>query len=232
MRKWLIFVFGIITGIILTFAFALCYSGFNKSGIVGLELFDTPDECMEYSEIEIFQVIESGCALANADDSFNAIVFLIPNERQQFYDGQKIILKNDQCVQRVGTYKYTTKSGSDKTIPAVRIIDGVEMPESKTSRTNSGVTLFDNPGDCVSRKDFEIQKVLESGDAIALEVREIYSGYVSTSDLEVLILAQEGSHFYNNQIVKAPQRKCARQIGTYKYQKYGQSKVIPVIAFK
>ena len=92
--------------------------------------------------------------------------------------------------------------------------------------------MFDKPGDCVSRKNFEIQNVLESGDAIALEMRETISGYVFTSDLEVLILAQEGSNFYNNQIVKAPQGKCARQIGNYKYQNYGTTKVIPIIAFK
>lgn len=59
-------------------------------------------------------------------------------------------------------------------------------------------------------------------------------GIYFTSDLEVLILAQEGSNFYNNQIVKAPKGKCARQIGNYKYQpyKYGDTKVIPIIAFK
>ena len=31
---------------------------------------------------------------------------------------------------------------------------------------------------------------------------------------------------------KAPNGKCARQIGNYKYQKYGNTKVIPIIAFK
>lgn len=36
----------------------------------------------------------------------------------------------------------------------------------------------------------------------------------------------------NKQIVKAPQGKCARQIGNYKYQEYGNTKVIPIIAFK
>lgn len=64
--------------------------------------------------------------------------------------------------------------------------------------------MFDKPGDCVSRKNFEVQEVLESGDAIALEIRETIGGHIFTSDLEVLILAQEGSNFYNNQIVKAP----------------------------
>ena len=59
--------------------------------------------------------------------------------------------------------------------------------------------MFDKPGDCVSRKNFEVQEVLESGDAIALEIRETIGGHIFTSDLEVLILAQEGSNFYNKQ---------------------------------
>lgn len=235
MKKWLIYVLGIITGIILTFVFAFCVNLSNNSGIIGLEMFEESGDYMEYSQFEVFQVVESGCALAHADDSFGAIVFIIPNEKQQFYDDQKIVLKNDQCAQHVGTYKYSTKMEIEKTVPAVRIINGVELPKSNksiTDKKNSGKTLFDKPGDCVSRKNFEVQEVLESGDAIALEIRENISGHIFTSDLEALILAQEGSNFYNNQIVKAPQGKCARQIGTYKYQQYGNTKVIPIIAFK
>ena len=235
MKKWLIYVLGIITGIVLTFAFAFCVNLSKNSGIIGLEMFEEPGEIMDYSQFEVFQVLESGCALANADNTFDATVFIIPNEKQQFYDNQKILLKNDQCAQRIGTYRYDTKMGIERTVPAVKIIDGVELPKSNkttAAKNNSGKILFDKPGDCVSRKNFQVQKVLESGDAIALEVRESISGYVFTSDLEVLILAQEGSNFYNNQIVKAPQGKCARQIGNYKYQEYGNTKVIPIISFE
>lgn len=225
---------GIITGIVLTFAFAFCVNLSNNSGIIGLEMFEEPGENMEYTQFEVFQVLDSGCALANADGTFDATVFIMPDEKQQFYDNQRIVLKNDQCAQRVGTYRYSTKMGIEKTVPAVRIIDGIELKSNKkiATKNNSGKTLFDKPGDCVSRKNFEVQKVLDSGDAIALEIRETISGHVFTSDLEVLILAQEGSNFYNNQIVKAPQGKCARQIGNYKYQIYGTTKVIPIIAFK
>ena len=231
MKKWLIYLLGIITGIILTFAFAFCINLSNNSGIIGLEMFEEPRDYMEYSQFEVFQVLESGCALAHTDDSFGAIVFIIPNEKQQFYDDQKIVLKNDQCAQHVGIYKYSTKMEIEKTVPAIRIIDGVKLPKSNKTIAD-GKTLFDEPGECVSRKNFEVQKVLESGDAIALEIRETISGHIFTSDLEVLILAQEGRNFYNNQIVKAPQGKCARQIGNYKYQQYGNAKVIPIIAFK
>lgn len=226
---------GVITGIILTFVFAFCVNLSNNSGIIGLEMFEEPGDYMEYSQFEVFQVVESGCALAHADESFGSIVFIIPNESQQFYDDQKIVLKNDQCAQHVGTYKYSTKMEIEKTVPAIRIVDGVELPKSNrtvTEKKDFGKTLFEKPGECVSRKNFEVQKVLDSGDAIALEIRETISGHVFTSDLEVLILAQEGSNFYNNQIVKAPKGKCARQIGNYKYQQYGSTKVIPIIAFK
>lgn len=235
MKKWIIYVFGVITGIILTFAFAFCVNLSNNSGIIGLEMFEEPGDYMEYSQFEVFQVVESGCALAHADESFGSIVFIIPNESQQFYDDQKIVLKNDQCAQHVGTYKYSTKMEIEKTVPAIRIVDGVELPKSNrtvTEKKDFGKTLFEKPGECVSRKNFEVQKVLDSGDAIALEIRETISGHVFTSDLEVLILAQEGSNFYNNQIVKAPKGKCARQIGNYKYQQYGSTRVIPIIAFK
>lgn len=106
MKKWFIYVLGIITGVILTFVFAFCVNLSSNSGIIGLEMFEEPGDYMEYSQFEVFQVVESGCALAHADDSFGAIVFIIPNEKQQFYDNQKIVLKNDQCAQHVGTYKY------------------------------------------------------------------------------------------------------------------------------
>ena len=231
MKKWVVYLLGIITGVILTFAFAFYFNLSDNSGIVGLEMFEEPGDYMEYSQFEVFQVVESGCALANADGLLNAMVLIIPNENQRFYDNQQIVLKSGQCAQYVGNYKYSTRMQREKTVPAVKIIDGVAgLPD--LDKKNAGKTLFDKPGDCVSRKNFEVQQVLESGDAIALEIREIVSGHILTSDLEVLILAQEGSNFYNNQIIKAPRGTCARQIGNYKYQEYGTTKVIPIIAFK
>lgn len=146
MNKWLAYVLGIITGIVLTFSFAYCVDQHKKSGIDGLEMLENPEEDMGYSMLKVFQVIDSGYALARADGHYDSTV------------------------------------------------------------------LF--------------------GDAIALEVIDSSSGIVLTSDLKVLILSQEGSNFYDKQIVKAPRGKCARQIGTYKYSEYGITKIIPVIAFK
>lgn len=233
MKKWLIYVLGIITGIILTIAFAFLVSPSDNSKTSELELFDEPGDYMEYSQFEVFQVVESGCALSYPNYSLSTVVLIIPNEKQQFYDGKKIALKNGQRALHVGTYKYHTSMDVWKTVPAIRIIDSEKSSKSgnvSTSKSNSGKTLFNKPGDCVSRKNFEVQEVLESGDAIALEIRESFDGYVFTSDLEVLIQANEGSNFYNNQIVKIPNGKCARQIGNYRYKMYGSTKVIPIVA--
>lgn len=236
MKTWIFYLLGVISGIILTFVFSFCVNMSKSSGIVGLEMFEEPGDYMEYSQFEVFQVIGDGYALANAGNSLGAIVLIEPNEGQQFYDDQKIVLDDGQCAQHVGTYKYRSGMGMKKTVPVVRIVDGVELPRSvvaDTGKKDDGITLFDKPGDCVSRKNFEVQEVLESGDAIAREITRISSGFVLTSELEVLILApEEGSSFYNNQIIKAPKGKCARQIGTYKYEEYGNTKVIPIIAFK
>lgn len=235
MKKWVAYVLGVITGMILAVALAYCVNLSNNAGVIGLELFDEPGECMEYSQFEVFQVVGSGCALANADDSFGSVVLMMPNENQRFYDGQKIELKSDECAQRIGTYKYGTRMDIERTVPAVRIIDGVDSAEIVKKNTNkkiAGKTLFDEPGECVSRKNFEVQRVLESGDAIALEISDQLSGLVITSDLEVLIQAQKGSNFYDNQIIKTPKGKCARQVGTYTYQKYGDTKVIPIVSFE
>lgn len=230
MKKWVVYVLGIITGMILTVVLAYCVNLSNNAGVIGLELFDEPGECMDYSQFEVFQVVESGCALANAGDSFGSVVLIMPNENQRLYDGQKIELKSDECAQHIGTYRYGTKIGIEKTVPAVRIIDGVNS--SEIVKKNAGKILFDEPGECVSRKNFEVQRVLESGDAIALEINEQISGYVLTSDLEVLIPTKEGREFYDNQIIKTPKGKCARQVGTYTYQKYGNTKVIPIVSFE
>lgn len=176
--------------------------------------------------------------MAKVDDGYDNVVYLMPDENQHYYDNQTIVLKQSQRARRMGTYRYLNRLDIEKTVPAVKIVRGVKFSETKKSDTNvedSDLILFDKPGECVSRKNFEVQQVLESGDAIALEIGETISGHVFTTDLMVLVLAKEGDSFYNKQILKAPKGKCARQIGTYKYKMfgdYGDTTVIPIISFE
>lgn len=235
MNKWIIYLLGIMTGILLTFAFAIFANKSIGSGISGLEMTEGDGECVEYTQFKVFQVLNSGCALANADGHL-ITVFLIPDEGQQFYDDQRITLNHGQSAYCVGTYKYESKGMGEKTVPVIRIMDNAESAanEPVVDKRNDKMTLFDEPGECISRKDFEVHEVLPSGDAVAMEIREITSsGFAIPSDLKVLILADEDSHFYNNQIIKTPKGKCARQIGTYKYKEYGDYReIIPIVSFK
>lgn len=93
MKKWIIYVLGIITGMILTFAFAFCVNLSNNSGIIGLEMFEEPGDYMEYSQFEVFQVVESGCALAHADESFGSIVLLYRMKANSSMMIKKLFLK-------------------------------------------------------------------------------------------------------------------------------------------
>ena len=234
MNKWIIYLLGIMTGILLTFAFAIFANKSIGSGISGLEMTEGDGECVEYTQFKVFQVLNSGCALANADGHL-ITVFLIPDEGQQFYDDQRITLNHGQSAYCFGTYKYESKGMGEKTVPVIRIMDNAESAanEPVVDKRNDKMTLFDEPGECISRKDFEIMEVLPSGDAVAMEINKIISDCIFKSDLKVLILADEDSHFYNHQIIKTPKGKCARQIGTYIYAEYGDYReIIPIVSFK
>lgn len=57
MKKWLVYVLGIVTGFVLSIILAITISFFiNKSndlGIEGLQMFDEPGENMDYSTFKI-----------------------------------------------------------------------------------------------------------------------------------------------------------------------------------
>lgn len=235
MKKWFVFVLGVITGLLIAYAFPLHETTPEESQIEGLELFDQPEAFTGYKDFKIKKLVDKGCALAVANWPLGPTVLIIPDEGQNFYDDQKIVLDQNGSALRVGTYKYEHLL-RENTVPAIRIIDEEDSSGAMGAKTKNGMTLFDNPGECVSRKDFEVQQVLESGDAIAKEIRDSFNGSIYTSDLEVLILAKDGKSYFNKQIIKVPKGKCARQVGTYKCKIYeidrdipGNFKVIPIV---
>ena len=95
MKKWLVYLLGIITGVILTFAFAFYVNLSNNSGIVGLEMFEEPGDYMEYSQFEVFQVVESGCALLMPMTLLVQLYSLFQIKINNFTMKQKIVLKKE-----------------------------------------------------------------------------------------------------------------------------------------
>lgn len=95
------------------------------------------------------------------------------------------------------------------------------------------LSLFEQPGDCISSKDFKVTKVDEQGNAFARERDN--DRYESYYGMTVLFLAEEGKAYYDEQIIKIPKGKCVKQLGIYKYKlsEYSSDqKTIPAVAIR
>ena len=99
------------------------------------------------------------------------------------------------------------------------------MSQSKQS-ANNDVVMFEKPRGVVPGKVFEVMQVLPDGSALAA-VDDIDSGNMGTV---VLFVGNESSSFYDNQNIKVPSGKVAKQVGTYSYMtRQEMEKTMPVV---
>jgi len=123
MKQVLIFIGGFIAGILATLLFAFLVNNSNQpnDGLVGLTVFPVKGECITTKKrVEIFQVMKPNMALAETGDYPDRIMILLINyDNKSYYDDQKIAIPANKCARQIGTYQYTTKTGMDKTVPAV-----------------------------------------------------------------------------------------------------------------
>lgn len=127
-KKIWIYVAGIVTGIAMTFLFALIFAGGNERTIEnGITMFNTPGECVSEKSFKVMQVLDTGDALAaEMDDTFSGIptgvtALFLHGQHSSFYDGQIIKVPSGKCARQIGTFKYKTNGGFDSTIPIVEI---------------------------------------------------------------------------------------------------------------
>lgn len=130
----LTFVAGLVTGVILVFAFGyyVAMSDRNNSSSDNVvQMFDTPKQEIKADEFKIFQVLQDGSALASYDEvrskegyvDFGTVVLFPASDEVSYYDDQIISLPQGKCFRQIGTYRYTTKDGTEKTVPAIDIFD-------------------------------------------------------------------------------------------------------------
>lgn len=104
----------------------------------------------------------------------------------------------------------------------VLIIAAATYKEPKESQGQTGYTLFDSEGECVSDKSFKVVQVIENGDALANEVP--YSGLLA------LFKNNGKTSYYDEQIIEIPPGKCAIQIGLFRYKTLsGMNKTVPIV---
>lgn len=95
------------------------------------------------------------------------------------------------------------------------------------SSSSNGVTYFEKPGDCISTNSFKVFQVLDNGVALA---NEIEGEYDIPTGIVVLLINEEGNYYYDDQIIKVPTGKCARQVGVYTYPtKMEIEKTVPIV---
>lgn len=96
--------------------------------------------------------------------------------------------------------------------------------------TIDDITLFEHEGECISENSFKIFQVVDNGNALASEIDEEFE---FPTNLVVLLLAEKGKAYYDNQIIRIPPGKCAKQIGTYRYfTRDEMEKTVPIVAIR
>ena len=99
------------------------------------------------------------------------------------------------------------------------------MSQSKQN-VNNDVVMFEKPRGVVPGKVFEVMQVLPDGSALAT-VDDFGSGNLVTV---VLFVGDESSSYYDNQKIKVPSGKVAKQVGTYSYMtRQEMEKTVPVV---
>ena len=91
-------------------------------------LFENEGECISENSFEVFQVLDSGDALANEiEEKYSTslhtglVVLFLHENGKSYYDDQIIKIPSGKCVKQIGVYKYPTKDGFEKTVPIVDI---------------------------------------------------------------------------------------------------------------
>jgi len=121
MKKVLLFSSGFVSGIMTTFLLAILINADTDDSLHGLTIFPEKSECIKTKgEVKVFQVLKPTMALASTGDPYEGIVVLLINyDEKYYYDEQKIKISPDKCARQIGTYQYTTKNNTDKTVPVV-----------------------------------------------------------------------------------------------------------------
>ena len=126
MRKFGLYLFGFISGIIICTCFftiknqQIMYE--NPYNLYGLRMLLEEGDCITSKNIRIFQVITDGIALATTSNNvYEDTILLLDDTGKLFYDNEIIKMPTKKCAKQVGVYSYETMQGIQKTVPAVII---------------------------------------------------------------------------------------------------------------
>ena len=135
MKKIWVYLLGVLTGIVVTIivlmiiAVAVNAKNDPSTGMTkGMSFFEQPGDVIESSSVKVFQALGNGAALAMCKGDGTYIhsgpnVLLYNEQGTPYYDDQVVEAPRGKCFKQVGIYRYPTKSGMDKTVPIVMLLE-------------------------------------------------------------------------------------------------------------
>lgn len=233
MKKGVVFILGVLTGILLTFIFAVIYSHHLESDPENdprITYFDTPSEFTGSDKYEVFQVLRNG-ALARSDDF--VVVYIIANGQNTFYDDQIIRATNGYKFIQLGTYRYSSKLG-ERVVPVIEVqrasdtqLDGLST-QSGEENTDGEITYATKPSTFSVSNKFKVEKVLENG--VIAKCRE--KDFDFYGEPYIYIPADGENMYYNDQKFSVPTGKKAIMVGTIRLNKHSVRDVLPIVEFQ
>ncbi len=124
MKKWIVFVLGVVSGIVFLFL-VLLIIGKTYATNDGMTYFDKPGKCISTKDFEVMQVVGEGYALAREKKGYvGGILVLVTNENGElYYDDQVIKVPEGKCMRQIGVYEYQTRMETIKTVPIVQVMN-------------------------------------------------------------------------------------------------------------
>ena len=90
-----------------------------------------------------------------------------------------------------------------------------------------GITMFEQPGDIIPAKKFEVLQVVPNG-ALA-KSEDTKFGFSEFTGPIVLFLSNGQNSYYDGEVITVPKGKNARQIGTFQYETRMGYKTVPIV---
>ena len=124
MKKWIVFVLGVVSGIVFLFL-VLLIIGKTYATNDGMTYFEKPGKCISTKDFEVMQVVGEGYALAREKKGYvGGILVLVTNENGElYYDDQVIKVPEGKCMRQIGVYEYQTRMETTKTVPIVQVMN-------------------------------------------------------------------------------------------------------------
>ena len=95
-----------------------------------------------------------------------------------------------------------------------------------------GLTMFEKPEGVIQYESFKVFQVIDGGHALADagEPRRYSGNYDYFGNMIVLFMADENTHYYDNQVITVPKGKLVKQVGVYQYPTERGYNTVPVVA--